>query len=429
MEIHIQDLIGQTSHLVQANPFISGGLSVAVLASASNWLKGLPNKLIQNVLDWLLVTVRIENNFNDLYDYLNIFMMSKEIAKHSLGTLNFVDNSRRVILSSDDGSGKWLLWDRNLIHIRKSRPETQSSKSGESKSMREMLALCGPEYFTVTCFSWDRTIIKRFLEHLVELHTPKDESIRVQVYSNAGSVWFARGSVTERPFESVIMPNHLGDQIISDMKHFLGAEHRYMMLGLPYHRGYLLYGPPGSGKTSIVHAIASRMDKRIMILDLSTVANDADLTTLVSTACDSLLFIEDIDCLFVERDATEKLKISFSGLLNALDGLLASRGTIVVMTTNHFEKLDPALVRAGRIDRKFYIGNATQEQARSLFMRFFPIASPAVAHKFSSAIPEGELSMAAIQGHLLQYESDMDAAIDNISELVAEKAPASSVDK
>lgn len=156
-----------------------------------------------------------------------------------------------------------------------------------------------------------------------------------------------------------------------------------------------------------------------------------------------ILLLEDIDAAFISRNitgggvghggATIGTNVTFSGLLNAIDGVAAQEGRILVMTTNHFEKLDPALIRPGRVDMAILLDLATRHQARELFIQFFPHADDSdraasslkleeleqLAHLFSGAIPEKTLSMAQIQGFLMKYKIDPRGAVQNIGELVA----------
>jgi chaperone BCS1 len=78
---------------------------------------------------------------------------------------------------------------------------------------------------------------------------------------------------------------------------------------------------------------------------------DDTLNRLLSDAPErSIILLEDVDAMFSERDQMRKSKLSFSGFLNALDGVRSQEGQILFMTTNHRERLDPALLRPGRAD-------------------------------------------------------------------------------
>jgi chaperone BCS1 len=109
--------------------------------------------------------------------------------------------------------------------------------------------------------------------------------------------------------------------------------------------------------------------------------NDDSLNTLLnSTEVNSIILLEDIDAIFHGRESVSEgrhghergPRVTFSGLLNALDGVRSQEGRILIMTTNHKDKLDPALLRPGRADRLIELGNAKESQLKDLFKKFFP---------------------------------------------------------
>ena len=101
--------------------------------------------------------------------------------------------------------------------------------------------------------------------------------------------------------------------------------------------------------------------------------------------------------VFCGRDKQADTKLTFTGLLNVLDGISASEGRLVFMTTNHRDALDQALIRPGRADVHVYIGNATVEQARQLFLRFFS-GRVVEAQAFTELLGSERYSMAALNG-------------------------------
>lgn len=136
----------------------------------------------------------------------------------------------------------------------------------------------------------------------------------------------------------------------------------------------------------------------------------------------SILLLEDVDAMFVQREEGHKTnKITFSGFLNALDGVRSQEGQILFMTTNHKEKLDPALLRPGRADVHVKLDYASEKQMLGLFKRFFPEATDDDARKFSNQLPVHKLSMAKLQGHFLKYRQDMQGVIDHAPELLQEQ--------
>ena len=120
----------------------------------------------------------------------------------------------------------------------------------------------------------------------------------------------------------------------------------------------------------------------------------------------SLIAIEDVDAVFTQREGGDKRSgVSFSGLLNAIDGVVVQEGRAMVMTTNHKERLDPAMARPGRADVHTELGMASAATARRLFERFFP-GERDLAEAFERRLGDQQHSPAQIQGWLLANSAD-----------------------
>ena len=159
-------------------------------------------------------------------------------------------------------------------------------------------------------------------------------------------------SKSKRPWKSITLAEGVKDFLLKDVKEFFAKEGWFKDRGLPFRRGILLYGIPGTGKTSTVHGIASELGMPVYILLLSLKDMDdsklADMMSGLPKRC--ILLLEDIDCAFKSRTAEKKddnntSTITLSGLLNSIDGLFAPEGRLLFATTNHIEHLDPALIR------------------------------------------------------------------------------------
>jgi mitochondrial chaperone BCS1 len=164
--------------------------------------------------------------------------------------------------------------------------------------------------------------------------------------------------------------------------------------------------------------------------------SDHSLNTALHAAPEnSIILIEDIDSALPSRNETSigntttgtdanakgaasvgpRLRthsVTFSGILNAVDGIASQESRIIVMTTNVLTSLDPALTRPGRVDRVFYFGLANPDQARRLFVRFYPKEAD-LADKFAALVEPGAVSMAGLQGLFMQYADDPLAACTN----------------
>lgn len=210
--------------------------------------------------------------------------------------------------------------------------------------------------------------------------------------------WQNEGKKRARPVSSVILPGNMSETILDDVRNFISVRTKnwYISHGLPHRRSYMFFGPPGTGKTSMIRVLASTFGLNCCYLSMvSTEFSNQVLGDALSTVPDnSLIVLEDVDALFNSQRKSENTNnLTFSGLLNALDGLISSDGVITVMTTNHFERLDEALIRGGRVDRRFHFEESSDDQIRSLFRSFYPNTTDDLAQKFLEAVcarPEEE---------------------------------------
>lgn len=301
--------------------------------------------------------------------------------------------------------------------------------------------------------------------------------VMIHLADSHGS-WDRMIKKSRRSLDSVILPEGIKEMLLSDAYKFRQGEQWYKNAGVPWRRGYLLHGIPGTGKSSTIHALASELMLPIYSISLATRGlDDSNLQSLLAQApAESLMCLEDIDCAFprrvaeVEEDEEEMNEaqedddnqprrpqvpvlpptsdVTLSGLLNALDGVWSEEGRMIFATTNHIENLDPALIRPGRFDIKVHYTYSTREQAARMFARFFPpdhypasaVASltavdssdepqrektfmdaeriEELATKFGDGILEDAFSAATLQAHLLLWRHDPLSAVAAVVDLV-----------
>ncbi|KAI1205937.1 P-loop containing nucleoside triphosphate hydrolase protein [Annulohypoxylon truncatum] len=336
--------------------------------------------------------------------------------------------------------------------------------------------------------------------------------------------WHQVANRPVRDIRTVVLDEKQKLQVLADINEYLHPEtpRWYANRGIPLRRGYLFHGPPGTGKTSLSFALAGIFGLDIHVISLLEPSlTEEDLSSLfASLPRRCIVLLEDIDtaglrrpaskddepappsttspsssssrgskpggrhananadaelkegwkisdlakALKQEGDADRKTGISLSGLLNAIDGVASHEGRVLIMTTNTPEQLDEALIRPGRVDLQVAFANATQDQARELFIRMYEGASspsttlastpapgmglekattgkaingdtkeangfgpnetgdldvpvdelPAIAQEFGNKIPDSEFSPAQIQGYLLKRKKHPRKALEEV---------------
>ena len=209
-------------------------------------------------------------------------------------------------------------------------------------------------------------------------------SDKMVIYNYRQGEWVCT-KCKSRSYDTIYLPLITKKLITTEMEKFICFEKVFRENGIPYKKGFLFYGPPGTGKTSLVKALAYTYNIPIYIFDINNdTINDENITEIINSISGTgnrILLFEDIDSAFSNKEElkyqtrsdtdTKSIKLgsnnsnlnsnsnnnlnkkflTYSGLLNALDGVMSGHdGTIMIMTTNHYEKLGPALVRPGRID-------------------------------------------------------------------------------
>ncbi|CAI0555108.1 unnamed protein product [Linum tenue] len=216
------------------------------------------------------------------------------------------------------------------------------------------------------------------------------DGLSIFTYSKGDGGWDATVFKHPSTFDTLAMDPALKQDLIDDLNLFVQRRDYFRSVGRAWKRGYLLYGPPGTGKSSLVAAIANHLKYNVYDLQLQSVKSDSDLRdVLTATTNRSILLLEDVDCssksteirLSKEEIDDQKIKIkhkkdekssidgvTLSGLLNFIDGLWSTCGDerIIILTTNHKEKLDPALLRPGRMDVHIHMGYCSFEGFRLL---------------------------------------------------------------
>jgi len=288
------------------------------------------------------------------------------------------------------------------------------------------------ETLILSCFSLFRTkILEDLIDHCKK-EFYKDDKTKSYILTNDLSdmrSWNKSLVKKHRSLESVILPQDQKKTILNDIQSFMKSGDFYKKLEIPYRRGYLLFGIPGTGKTSLILAIAGYLKLSVCRLNLNVSGlDDNSLWNLLQRApIHSIIVLEDIESCLLNNSSGEELittrdgylkkngKVTLSGLLNAIDGIGSNEGQLIFMTTNHVKSLPKSLIRDGRIDMKIEFKYATKYQIEHLFLRIYP-ENKEIATLLIEKIPDGKLTCAQLQGFYLKYREDPTKIVDHVEE-------------
>ncbi|GMM54160.1 bifunctional AAA family ATPase chaperone/translocase [Maudiozyma humilis] len=355
------------------NPYFAAGGGLMVLGSGLAIARSGLIKLSRVIYTQMIVDLEIQSK-DKSYAWFLTWMgrYPKRVSKHLSVNTNYIQHDNGAIstkFSLVPGPGNhWIRYKGAFILIKRER----------SGRMIDIVNSSPYETVTLTTLYRDRHLFDDILNEAKDIALKTNEGKTV-IYTSFGPEWRKFGQPkAKRALQSVVLDDGLKEKIVDDVHEFMQNGKWYSDRGIPYRRGYLLYGPPGSGKTSFIQALAGELNYNICILNLSeNNLTDDRLNHLMNNMPErSILLLEDIDAAFNKRTQSDEngfqSSVTFSGLLNALDGVTSSEETITFMTTNHPEKLDAAIMRPGRIDFKVYVGNASLFQVKHMFLKFYP---------------------------------------------------------
>lgn len=374
----LQDILHYLKDQMTTNQFFSGAAVATVLGTVLYQLKSVPLSIWKRIRRKLIYNVRIYQT-SEIYDAFEYYLYNNHSKKYRdveaflSGEKNNGNEYYRNSNEPNSNSKKkrdvffhhfedrFLIWYGNMpILINKGRDKLENASDLRNAFLSS---------FTLSTFFNKKVINDLIKTTYEEYEKTKEENKEIYVYTNSYDFWNKTKSLN-KSLDDIILPDDYKNKIVHDLDEFLKGYEKYKKLNIPYKRGYLFYGQPGNGKTSLGSAIAGYLNRNVCYLNLSTILTDNDLQLLFKNLLDdSILVIEDIDASFDGRKPIGK--VTMSNLLNCLDGVFYKEGLITIVTTNSIEKLDPALIRPGRIDMQLQLKNPPKEQVEKYLSLYY----------------------------------------------------------
>lgn len=388
------------------NQFASGGLLMgagAIIYNKGRYLLDIFNSFITKKF---IYNLNINSTKEDLFTPVDFWIKSLfEKSKKGIfeGCIqSFTEESFTVVPSS----GSYLIKSEiGYVYLHFSVQQATSSQA-YAKDIRSI---------NITILAKNRSKLENLLLNLIR---NKEGIVDKGLYQlDYGSSYFIK-PMKKVNTEAVVLNMDI-PELIEEIQDFYKNKKWYQENDITHKRVYLLEGPPGNGKTSLIKLIATNLEYSLVNFEIDKSQTSGFSGFFASHTKKAIFFCEDIDRIEVTnaveedkdspKDLTRPLVLnSLNKILNMLDGIATPDGLVIFLTCNHIEKLDPALKRPGRIDKIITLDNATQDQAKRLFLKFFP-GKDELATKFSENIEPLKYCMARLQQYLMSHSSPEEA--------------------
>ncbi len=277
----------------------------------------------------------------------------------------------------------------------------------------------------------DKDYLIKFVDIATEYIKDKHEILKkstaetIRIFYFQKDYWNMLGKAPKRPIETLYLKEGEKEKILTMVEDFFNPETRelYLSFGMPYKHIVMLYGIPGSGKTSTITAIASYFDCDIYTIPITKELTDYGLIEAFSYVNDKedkkrIIVLEDIDCIFdsSRKEGDEHNMVTLQAILNCLDGHMCVEGTLLFMTANNPEKMDYALIRSCRIDYKLELGYADEYQTKNIYDTFLSNQKDNF-NKFYKKIKHKEFTTAMLQEFLF-YNRKCENILDHIPKFI-----------
>lgn len=351
----LNDFINNLNDLSKTAPFVGGVVAVAITGLMGFIFLKAPKRILLSIWNTLTIDYTVNNSGygNNHQKYINIMEWFSTFDGKKI-TRNFSFESSNWASTGQVGIGlgnHYLIYNKIPLIIKVYNLDS----SGSEKQKREI---------KIKTFWFFKKYFFEIVKQVTADKVKEGEPASFHTYDNVNKIWSKSHKIPNRDLSTVITDEDELETIIDKITEFRNNKEWYVTRGIPYKMTFLLYGPPGSGKTSIIKAIASHFNLNICSIELHSVGDSTFSNMFFNLPKNSMVILEDIDtCNSVSErgnsinnkeplEDSQYSSLNLSTILNTLDGVVELDGQIIFMTTNHPEKLDPALYRPGRVDFK-----------------------------------------------------------------------------
>jgi hypothetical protein len=360
------------TELFQSTPLLGGGMTLMVAGWVGYQVRTIPGRVFDAARQWTSRVIEVRDR-NPLFSEWLALLTECAVRRGGPRTLEVHSAPSADSIGCDEQSdfgfraGHDCFWAKvagKWCHV-----QVGQEGAGSRGGMKDLVPR---NLIRIECFGCTKADLVSMLATVKKRANLLE---RKQVVETCDK-WGGRQAliIPKRDQRTLCLPRDLFEQLESRLINFRESRASYESVGVPWRFGILLHGAPGTGKTSLAHALASRLSICMTVISLADMRSDEELVSAFGSVREgAMLLLEDIDAAFGENRSNQDARITFAGLLNCIDGMLSPHnGRILVMTTNHIDRLDPALIRPGRIDLRLEMPLLTREAASDYLDRLFP---------------------------------------------------------
>lgn len=273
----------------------------------------------------------------------------------------------------------YIIWNKSIYIIAYQRISTNAT---DVEAQTEI---------TIKSIGFTKDAIYKLINHTVSYN----ETEHFVIYEGTNGNWVS--TLTPRDIDSVILNKTIKKEIVGTIDNFIASKEWYTSRCIDYKIGIVLHGEPGTGKTSLIKALASKYECDIHMVSLDTITEDG-LKAIMNkhdNGSMKMFVFEDIDSAVNthNRDGINATvnnvdsPASLSSILNAIDGVNSLNNVILIATTNRLSVLDPALLRPGRFEHHFELKTYGHDEIQEYTKYMYGKTIPALPHDCSNIRP------------------------------------------
>jgi chaperone BCS1 len=380
------------------------------------------------LLEYIVSSIKTNNTIHNIKEYSLLNTHDKSCSDRDIG-IYIVNQNKQFLISKEYEIYAYVKF------ISETKNTEEKSIHTKNKTKNSTI-----EQIVIELFSYKNSIqnIKEFVEKITYNYVSEIEDSRenktfiytltkVNYEECTSEMWDETIFSSTRTFNNLFFERK--DSVINKIDFFLNNKEWYFEKGIPYSLGIGIHGPPGTGKTSLVKAIANYTNRHIIVISLKLIKTKRQLDNIFFeerynkdnkkssiTFDKKIIVFEDIDCIgdivlkrketktisselkvdsslkigdlletivSTEKEKDNKISEQFTKLtyldepitlddiLNLWDGIRETPGRILIISSNHYDKLDPALIRPGRIDLTLELSFVSHEIISQIYSHLF----------------------------------------------------------